>query len=461
VAEAASWSLRGRLLALLVAVLCSLMAAGAAFMYYEAQQSSERLYDDSLKQTGELLLQLAQHEVEEHGATLGVTLLTLETAAGPFRMHYQVWTEDRRSAYRTAQAPAQPFLPLTASGYGWTSVQGEQWRAYAVWSSDHALQLQIAESQQYRSQLPATIFWRLSASLIVLLPLGSLLIWWIIRRSFGSVQAAAQAVAARAPDDLSPISAGQVPLEVMPLVTALDRLLAKVREVLSYERRFTADAAHELRTPLAAIRVNAQVMQNARTQQELREAGHDLVTSVDRSGRLIEQLLALARLDAGSEQLQGFHALDLASLAQAQVLEQQHFAERRGIALRVLAEPAPVARGHRDLLTVLLRNLVDNAIRYAGSPAVVTLATRVVAGQAELAVSDTGPGIDTADRTRIFERFFRVDENKDYGSGLGLSIVARIADLHGARVEVRDGPGGRGTEFVVRFPAEVQANTGS
>jgi signal transduction histidine kinase len=450
VPDNSGWSLRGRLLALLAAVLCAFTAAGAGFMYYEADQSGQRLYDESLKQTGDLLLQLAQHEVTEHGPALGVTLLTLETAAGPFRMHYQIWTEDRRSAYRTAQAPSEPYMPLTAEGYGWTTVQGETWRSYAAWSPDHSLQLQIAESQQYRSQLPAAIFWRLTATLALLLPLGGLVIWWIIRRSFNSVQSAARDVAARAPSDLSPIDARQLPREVMPLVTALDRLLAKLRELLDNERRFTADAAHELRTPLAAIRVNAQVMQNARTQHELREAGRDLTTSVDRSGRLIEQLLALARLDSSGERSHDFATVDLAALLQAQLQEQHTFAERRGVMLRVQAGAAH-ALGHRDLLSVLLRNLVDNAIRYAGSDAEVTMACREVDGHAELSVSDTGPGIAPADRARIFERFFRVDATLDYGTGLGLSIVARIAELHGAQVEVLGGPDGRGAQFVVRF----------
>jgi two-component system sensor histidine kinase QseC len=372
-------------------------------------------------------------------------------------MHYQIWTDDRRSSYRTAQAPSEPYMPLTAEGYGWTSVQGETWRSYAAWSPDHALQLQIAESQQYRRQLPTAIFWRLSAALAVLLPLGGLLIWWIIRQSFNSVQSAAQAVAARHPSDLSPIDARQLPQEVMPLVTALDRLLARVREVLENERRFTSDAAHELRTPLAAIRVNAQVMQNARTQHELREAGRDLTSSVDRSARLIEQLLALARLDSTEGHRQGFAQVDLGALVVAQLQEQQHFAQRRGVVLRAQAVAAHTW-GHRDLLSVLLRNLVDNAIRYAGTEAEVTMACREVDGHAELTVTDTGPGIAPADRARVFERFFRVDGSKDYGTGLGLSIVARIADLHRAQVEVCEGPDGRGAQFVVRFlAAEAEA----
>ena len=448
--DQSGWSLRGRLLALLAAVLCLFTATGAGFMYYEADQSGQQLHDESLRQTGELLLQLAQHELEEHGPTLGVTLLTRESVPGSFQMHYQVWTEDQRATYRTARAPEQPFMPLTAEGFGWTTVQGESWRSYAVWSPDHSLQLQIAESQQYRRQLPTAILWRLALALAVLLPLGGLLTWLIIRHSFATVQAAAQAVAARPPSDLSPIEAQQLPGEVLPLVTALDRLLATVREVLENERRFTSDAAHELRTPLAAIRANAQVMQNARTQHELREAGHDLTTSVDRSARLIEQLLALARLDASSERGHGFATVDLPALLHAQLQEQQHFAERRQVRLLADAQSARVY-GQRELLAVLLRNLVDNAIRYAGNGTDVTLTCHEAGGQAELAVTDTGPGIDPANRARIFERFFRVDANKDYGSGLGLSIVARIAELHGAQVEVREGPDGRGARFVVRF----------
>jgi len=193
------------------------------------------------------------------------------------------------------------------------------------------------------------------------------------------------------------------------------------------------------------------LMQGAPSPEALREAAGDLLAGVDRSSRLIEQLLALARLDGGQERLQNFEAFDLAQLLAKQLPEQERLAGRRGVQVGLQAGTARV-RGDRELLAVLLRNLVDNAIRYGGAGGQVTVTSRMAGEQAELSVSDTGPGIAPEERARIFERFYRIEGTAEYGSGLGLSIVRRVADLHGAQVELREGAGGRGTEFIVRFP---------
>jgi two-component system OmpR family sensor kinase/two-component system sensor histidine kinase QseC len=444
------WSLRNRLLALLAVLLAVLMAAGTAIMYLQAEQASQRLYDESLRQSGELLLQLAAHEVEEHGPKLGETLFKLETQPGPFHLRYQIWTDDRR-AYRTTGAPDTPWLPLGHAGFGWAQVEGETWRAYALQSAGGHMQLQIAESLQYRESLPKAIFGRMVASMLLLLALGVPLIGWILSQSFSGVQRVARSVAARNASDLQPVDAAPLPREVAPLIGGLNRMLGKVRAQVENERRFTADAAHELRTPLASIRLNAQLIQAAPSPEAFHDAAGDLLAGVDRSSRLIEQLLALARLDSGQERMRQFEDFELAHLLAAQLPEQERLAGRRDVEIELQAAPARV-HGDRELLAVLLRNLVDNAIRYGGAGAHVTIASRACNGQAELSVSDTGPGIAPSERARIFERFYRIEGTTEYGSGLGLSIVRRIADLHGAQVELRDGPGGRGTEFVVHFP---------
>ena len=450
------WSLRGRLLAMLISLMCLLMAAGAAATYLEASATSQRMYDESMRQTGELLLQLAQHELEEHGPTLGEALLRAETLPGPFAFRYQVWTEDLRSSYRTANAPRTPMMPLNYTGFGWTVIDGQSWRSYSLWNQGHSLQLQIAEPVASHRGLPAEFFWRLVSTLAVLLAAGGALIWWIIAHSFRAVRTAAQLVAARSANDLRPIDARHVPQEVAPLLAALNRLLERMREALDLERHFTADAAHELRTPLAAIRANAQVMQGARSPEEFASASGDLLTSVDRSGRLIEQLLAMARLDSGTDKRGRFTQLDLATLVCAQVEEQQPFATRRQIQLVSSAATAQML-GDRDLLGILLRNLIDNAIRYSPPHTRVSVECAQHDRCVELRVSDSGVGVARADRARIFERFYRVSGSQDYGSGLGLSIVQRVAELHGAHLEVGSGPQDRGLRITLRFPGPAPA----
>jgi two-component system OmpR family sensor kinase/two-component system sensor histidine kinase QseC len=224
-----------------------------------------------------------------------------------------------------------------------------------------------------------------------------------------------------------------------------------MRETLAFERRFTSDAAHELRTPLAAIRANTQVMQAARTPEEFTTASVNLLASVDRSGRLIEQLLALARVDASASLPQRFEVVDLAPLVHAQIAEHERFAARRRVELEASTEPARV-RGDRELLSVLLRNLVDNAIRYSRPDTRVVISCDTLADGVELVVNDEGVGVVPEERTRIFERFYRASGTHDYGSGLGLSIVKRIADLHGASVTVSTGAGQRGSRFRLWFP---------
>ncbi|MDE2219636.1 MAG: sensor histidine kinase N-terminal domain-containing protein [Gammaproteobacteria bacterium] len=412
---------RARLLALTIAATGCLMSVGAALIFLEARASSERLYDYALRETGVLLLQLAQHEINEHGRSLGVQLVEAETEHDRNSLRFQVWTDDMRAAYRSADSPAAPFAPLDASGFGWTSIDGAPWRSFAVWNRRHTLQLQIVESEEYRQMLPRAIFWRLAVAMALLLPLSIALLWWIIARSLRSTRA-----------------------------------LARMRETLAFERRFTSDAAHELRTPLAAIRANTQVMQGARTPEEFTTASVNLLASVDRSGRLVEQLLALARVDASASLPQRFELVDLAPLVHAQIAEHERFAGRRHVEIEASTEPARV-RGDRELLGVLLRNLVDNAIRYSRPQTRVVISCDTLADGVELAINDEGVGIVPEERTRIFERFYRASGTHDYGSGLGLSIVKRIADLHGASITVSTGAGQRGSCFTLWFPKPAAA----
>jgi signal transduction histidine kinase len=217
------------------------------------------------------------------------------------------------------------------------------------------------------------------------------------------------------------------------------------------ERRFTADAAHELRTPLAAIRANAQVVVRARDAAEREVASRDLIASVDRSTRLVEQLLGLARADAALLP-ENTREVDLAELAMEQIIEQTPRAGKLGVILSSALESVQL-RCDPALLAVLLRNLVDNALCHVPRGGMVTVVVSANPEGAVLEVHDTGIGIEPGERERVFERFYRAAGQKTTGSGLGLSIVRRIAELHGATVTLLDGVGGRGLRVRVRFPA--------
>lgn len=447
-------SLRARLLGLLLAMTVGLWAVSGAIIYIEFNNEGRKYFDESLAEAGTLLLGLAEHEIEEHGPTIGAELMRAETQHNAHELTFQIWTEDHRAAYRTNSAPERPFMPLDASGFGWATVGGQQMRTYATWNESRTLQIQIAEPLRRRAELSAWIYAHLAVLALLLLPLAMLLIWWILTRSLSPLRRLATDVSLRSPDDLQPVMGDDAPSEVAPLVNAMNRLFVRVREALQMERRFTADAAHELRSPLAAIRTNAQVMGGARDEKELREAGADLMASVDRSTRLIDQLLVLARLDGSANADSGFTDVELDQLAAEECGLQRPLAERRNIQISLHAAPI-VVRGEAGLLTVLLRNLIDNAVRYSPDGSHVNVSVQAGEhGEAEISVTDDGPGIPPDERERIYERFYRVLGNEATGSGLGLSIVSRIAALHGAALRTGDGPHGRGARFVVSFPRE-------
>jgi two-component system sensor histidine kinase QseC len=239
---------------------------------------------------------------------------------------------------------------------------------------------------------------------------------------------------------------------VRPLVERLNALFARIAESLERERAFTADAAHELRTPLAAIRAQAQVAREAGGDAERRRALELVIAGCDRAARLSEQLLTLARLDA-EDASRRFARCDLSEIARDVLGELAPAAYERGVSVELEATgPVPV---HADagLLRVLLRNLADNAVRYSPPGSAVRVRVEASADCALLCVSDEGPGIPSAERARVLDRFYRALGTSQPGVGLGLSIAARIAALHGATLDLSDGPGGRGLAVRVRFPA--------
>lgn len=448
--EEPRWSLRSRLLALLLAMTVGLWTTSAALIYDQTIDEGARLFDESLSEAGMLLLQLAEHELDEHGPSLGVELMHAEVHRKPFDIQFQIWTAEMQAAYRTQLAPVQPFAAFDTEGFGWTEVNGVPWRTYSTWNGQRTLQMQIAEPLTRRKELSWSALAHLLTIAAVLLPLSMFLIWWILTRSLVPLRRSAASVSQRSPDDLQPVRTDDAPSEVAPLLAALNRLLNRVQDTLHRERRFTADASHELRSPLAAIRTNAQVMNAARNKAELERAGEDLLVSVDRSSRLIDQLLVLARLDA--RRPHEFVEVDLPALIQQECHAQRALLGTRQVTLETELREVSI-RGVPNLLGVLLRNLLDNAVRYSGPQARIAVECGPTSEGVRLVVSDDGPGIPQQEREQVFQRFYRIIGNEATGSGLGLSIVRRIAELHGATVEIQTGRGGRGTAFVLVFGA--------
>lgn len=307
------------------------------------------------------------------------------------------------------------------------------------------------ENEEERHELINRIAWRLVAPALFGLPLLGAWVWLATRRGLAPLDAVAKQIAEREPDRLQAVTLATAPEEVRPLIESINSLFKRVEQTIESERRFTADAAHELRTPLAALAMQAQVILRARDEGERSHAIEQLIASSRRASRLVDQLLTLARLDP--EQISPPEAVRLDLLAEETCAAHGVAAMEAGIALELDAVAVTVS-GHADMLRILLRNLVDNAIRYTPAGGRVTVA--VAPGL--LSVTDTGAGIPLAERERVFDRFHRLAGQEIQGSGLGLSIVARIAERHGAIVRLSEGEGGKGLRVEISFPPAPKAD---
>ncbi|MBI6153810.1 two-component system sensor histidine kinase QseC [Serratia surfactantfaciens] len=321
----------------------------------------------------------------------------------------------------------------------------DSWRLLWLTSPDGRYRIVVGQEWDYRRDMALGMVTGQLVPWLVTLPVLMLLIALMVGRELRPLRAVAAGLRRRAPDDETPLDARQVPTEVRPLVDALNALFARINALLVRERRFTSDAAHELRSPLAALRVQTEVVQLAGDDAPMREHALDnLTVGIERATRLVDQLLTLSRLDSLSD-LAELAPVDWNELVTMTLAEQDKQAHAAGVTLRYEQQGTPPARqGQTLLLSLLLRNLLDNAVRYTPQGGVVT----VTLSERSLTVVDDGPGVTAEHLARLGERFYRPPGQEQTGSGLGLSIVQRIAGLHGLQVSFANRPAGG---FVARL----------
>jgi two-component system sensor histidine kinase QseC len=277
----------------------------------------------------------------------------------------------------------------------------------------------------------------------------ALLLWVAVTRGLRPLVRLTDEVAQREPDNLAPLDAQSAPREVLPLIERLNKLFARIDASLRKERRFTADAAHELRTPVAGIRAQAQVARAATNEAERNRALDNAILGCDRAAHLIDQLLTLARIDTLGDEAAGM--CRLRSLAAEMIAAIAPTALARNVRLELAEGDEAQVRGDAALLRILLRNLIDNAVRHTPEGTTVSVSIGVDRGHGYLSVSDNGPGIPSEEMPRIAERFYRPLGTRASGSGLGLSIVKRIAEIHGASLQLAPNEDGVGLRATVSF----------
>ena len=438
-------SIKRRLLVTLLATILLAWFATLLLSYRDTRHELDELLDAHLAQSASLLITQVGHEVDDIEDEHAPPLHRYSR-----KVAFQIWENGKRLLLHSAGAPNVP-LSTQREGFSDSEIAGEQWRVFSAWDDRHRFLVQVGERREARDKLVVTIAKHLLQPLLITLPLLGLLIWIGVARGLRPLQALGRQVAARRPDNLAALEVATAPVEVVPLVEGLNLLFARVRVSLESERRFTADAAHELRTPLAAIKTQAQVARAATAEAERRHALDNVLVGCDRAAHLVEQLLTLARLEP--ESLKLHERCVLQTLAVTAVAELAPTAIDKDIDLQLAEGDAAQVRGEPALLAILLRNLIDNAIRYSPRHSVVRVAVASTSDGAELTVIDQGPGIPVESRALVWERFYRVLGTGETGSGLGLSIAKRIADLHGATVALSDGDAVQGLRVSVVFPA--------
>jgi len=427
-------SIRVRLLLSLLAMLALVAVVLAAVTYRSVLAETERLFDYQLRQMALTL--------RDQGEIAPAQAGTLSDEQLDFVV--QIWTVDGRSIYASRSHPALPARALL--GFADVPVDGQIWRTFSVATRDKVIQ--VAQPVQIRERLAANAALRSVAPLIPLAPLLALGVWWLAARTLSPLQRVAAGVRARDEQSLSPLPTAGLPDEVAPLVQALNALLQRLGHSLDTQRAFVADAAHELRSPLTALKLQLQLLRRAGDDRTRADAIDGLASGIERAARLVEQLLTLARTERGAPR-GVVESIELGELVREAVGATHALARSRGTQL-ALDAPAPVRiEGERPAVAALVRNLLDNAVRYSPAGSRVDVSVAAEGRQAVFRVDDAGPGIPPADRERVFDRFYRRSANED-GTGLGLAIVRSVADRHGATVTLADSPGG-GLRASVRF----------
>jgi two-component system OmpR family sensor kinase len=438
-------SIRHRLLAALLGALLVAGLIASIATYLQARGEVDALLDEELRQVA---LSLRDH------SQLDLARLARASDDPELRSLVQIWDPAFERPY--SSRVVEPLPRQAAEGYTTLRHAGREWRVYTAFSSKQTIQ--VAQPTALRTELAARTAGRLLAPVLIVLPFLGLIGWWLVGRGLAPLREVAQSIAQRDPTSLAPVPTSGLPVEIRPLVESLNDLLARLGEAFDIQRRFAADAAHELRSPLTALMLQIGLAERAATPEERAVAFARLQQGVQRATRLVQQLLTMARLDPDAAE-QPRRPVDLALVAAATAEELRPLAAGKSVDIEVDAPGAVWVSGQPDALQILVANLIDNAIRHTPEGGRVDVQVSANEGAA-LQVTDTGSGIPAEQRGRVFDRFYRGPDAPAGGSGLGLAIVQQVARMHGGSVELGERDGGPGLRVRARFPsAESAANS--
>jgi two-component system sensor histidine kinase QseC len=364
---------------------------------------------------------------------------------------FQVWGKGGQLIIQSS-TKFDVSLKNTPPGFSDIEIQGNEWRVYSTYDKNADVKIIIAELYTLRRELADDIARSNSNILLITYPIFGILVWVIISFALRSVIRVANEISNRASTFLEPVQLEEIPTEIKPLVAELNQLFTRLKLAFERNKRFAADAAHELRTPLAALKTHAQVALKSDNELDRNNALQKVIESVDRSSHVVAQLLTLSRL-GDEETLTDLKPVDLHKIAIEIIAYLAPNAFEKDVDIELASAPSdPIVLGSDTALGILIRNVVDNAIRYTPPHGEVKIEIIDTGADIILRVTDTGTGIPPELRERVFERFYRILGTKATGSGLGLAIVTQIAALHHASIQLRTPPNGIGLQFDVAFP---------
>lgn len=448
-----------------VIIISSLTIIGS---YYLAHKDIRRYMDSLLVQATLICQGLINKDIsKEHLGKIQQQLdaipaqishFTSHMTKNPLKSHYinrfqfQIWDTNGKVLLHSANAPKAKFYS-PVDGFSNQFIEGEKWRVFTI--HDHQLGIVIVAAEPFviRDELGNRIARDDLYIMLLTYPISGVLIWFIIGLGLKSIRRVADEIAHRESNYLEPVDLQSVPVEIKPLVNELNKLFYRLYQALEREKRFAADAAHELKTPLAALRTQTQVALRTTNEQERNTALQHLITGVDRCTHVIQQLLTLSRLLPEENTLEDIKKVNLPALAAEIIAQLVPAALEKNIEVALInRKPIVIIEGNAIALGILIRNLVDNAIRYTPNNGKVKIYITTTRNHVNLRVTDNGPGIPPELRGRVFERFYRVLGNQSTGSGLGMAIVQQIALLHRAKVKLATPKNGKGLEVKVMFP---------
>ena len=453
-------SIRRSLLLILMPFIIGTWLIAAVLSYYDTRNDVSQILDAQLAQSGKVLYALSLHELVEQRLLSEDNNNITETVSKQFWEHdpeilskiaFQVWLNNKDLAMRSENAPTE-FFTEKIEGFDDVVINDEDWRIFSTASEDGIIRVHVGMQTDLHNLISNSVVRKILIPFLISIPFFAYFIWRSVNSSLLPLEYMAKELRLRRANDLSPLDDYKIPTEVRPITKAINQLFLHMKTAFDTERRFTSDAAHELRTPLAALKTHAEIALGADNQEEQQTALRKLVQGVNRATRLVEQLLTLARLDPDTG-FTNIRRFDLFIAAENVLSDQAHLAIEKNIEISLSGTRGKFVAANADAIAVLMRNLIDNAIRYTPPGGEVEVHISRNNDSILFRVADSGPGIPEEERSKVFSRFYRSLGTKESGSGLGLSIVTRIVDLHHFDISLGESKMG-GAQFDVIFPAK-------